>query len=67
MTPAAALARVAAQTALLAAPEEDIPRLELPRLIHAKRLHRQAQQIPLDCAPWGGGLSRVTLVPTRRC
>lgn len=43
-----ARARTAAQTALLAAPEEDIPRLDLARVTHAQGLHRQAQQILLE-------------------
>ena len=43
-----ARARTAAQTALLAAPEEDIPRLDLARVTHAEGLHRQAQQILLE-------------------
>ncbi len=43
-----ARARTAAQTALLAAPEEDIPRLDLARVTHAQGLHHQAQQILLE-------------------
>ena len=40
-----AQARAAAETALLAAPEEDIPRLDLARVAHAEGLNGQAQAI----------------------
>ena len=41
-------ARLAAQTALLAAPEEEVPRLDLARVAQAEGRHDQAQRILRD-------------------
>ena len=41
-------ARLAAETALLAAPEEEIPRLDLARVAKAEGLHDQAERILRD-------------------
>ena len=41
-------ARIAAETALIAAPEEEIPRLDLARVAKAEGLHHQAERILRD-------------------